>query len=125
MAKENGTRNSKRVAENIHLEKELAQAKLELKLERQNKFATPQQKAESTAGTEPSEEPPAAEKTKKRGAPVGHIGWFRPTPQRYDWLIEVPAPRRCSHCDGNVESQSGCVQSKPDSKQCSSVTKKR
>jgi hypothetical protein len=22
--------------------------------------------------------------------------------QEYDWLIEVAAPRRCPHCDGNV-----------------------
>lgn len=95
-------RNSKLVAENIRLETELAQAKLELKLERQNKFATAQQKAGSTTGTEPSAIPTGTEEKKKRGAPVGHQGWFRPTPKEYDWLIEVAAPRRCPHCDGNV-----------------------
>ena len=97
------TRNSKLVDENLRLEKELAQAKLELKLERQNTFATHQQKqAELAAGNLTPAQPPATEKPKKRGAPVGHVGWFRPRPQQYDWLIEVPAPRRCPHCAGHV-----------------------
>jgi regulator of replication initiation timing len=68
--------------ENEQLKKQLEQAKLELKLERQSKFATNQQKPEDAAD-ETSEQPsdtPTSDKPKKRGAPVGHPGWFRPTP---------------------------------------------
>ena len=69
-------RNAKLVEENLRLEKALEQAKLELKLERQNKFATHQQKKKENSATdeatsEPAtSEPAAADKPKKRGAPV-------------------------------------------------------
>ncbi len=95
-------RNAKLVQENLQLEDELKQVKLELKLERQSKFATNQEKEENAADDEPSEESSAVDEPKKRGAPVGHPGWFRPTPRQYDWLIEVPAPSRCPHCQGHV-----------------------
>jgi hypothetical protein len=71
-------RNTELFAEVQRLEKELEQVQLELKLERQNKFATNKQKqadAESKPVAAPSK--PAS---KKRGAPVGHPGWRRPTP---------------------------------------------
>ncbi len=97
---------SELLRENEQLKKQLEQAKLELKLERQNKFATRQQKQEEAdTGDDTSEQPPdqsAAEKPKKRGAPVGHPGWFRPTPTEYDWLIKVGSPHRCPDCDGKV-----------------------
>ena len=35
---------------------------------------------------------------KKRGAPVGHPGWFRPTPKQIDRTVSVPAPETCPHC---------------------------
>ena len=35
---------------------------------------------------------------KKRGAPVGHPGWFRPKPKEIDRSVHVPAPQRCPHC---------------------------
>ena len=97
-------RHAKLVEDVLRLEKELAQAKLELKLERQNKFATNQQKREANSASDQASDtsPPADEPTKKRGAPVGHPGWFRRTPMEYDWLIEVPAPTRCPHCHGSV-----------------------
>jgi hypothetical protein len=44
---------------------------------------------------------PAAAATphkKKRGAPVGHPGWSRPTPTRVDRIVSVPAPAVCPHC---------------------------
>lgn len=94
---------AKLVDENLQLKEALAQAKLELKLERQEKFATNQQKTEEASTDEESaEEPSAAAEPKKRGAPVGHPGWFRPTPTSYDSLIEVRAPARCPHCGGQV-----------------------
>jgi transposase len=93
---------SELVGENTRLEEELAQAKLELKLERQNKFATNEQKNEDK--DEPASESDADGEAKKRGAPVGHPGWYRPTPTQYDTLLEVPAPRYCPHCRGSVSS---------------------
>lgn len=85
--------------ENESLKKQLAQAKQELKLERQTKFATNQQKR-ADAGS-----PPVAEKKgkkRKRGAPVGHPAWYRPTPKEYDLLVNVAAPEHCPHCQGPV-----------------------
>jgi transposase len=93
------------VEEIQQLRQELEQAKLELKLERQNKFATNQQKEDDSLDNDAGEETAASEEPKKRGAPVGHPGWFRPTPTHYDWWIAVPAPSRCPHCNGNVTTQ--------------------
>lgn len=95
---------SRLVAEVIRLEKGLEQAKLELKLERQNKFATAKQKdAEDPAtATEAASDASGWTNAAKRGAPAGHVGWFRPTPTEYDWAVDVPAPKRCLHCLGTV-----------------------
>lgn len=35
---------------------------------------------------------------KKRGAPVGHPGWFRENPAYVDRTVEVSAPTICPHC---------------------------
>ena len=97
-------RNSELVAEKLRLEQELAQAKLELKLERQNKFATNAQKngdstksdsASDEAASPSADDSPVTETKKKRGAPVYHPGCFRPRPTEYDWLVEVRAPPTC------------------------------
>lgn len=100
------SRNSRLVEENQCLKRELEQAKLELKLERQNKFSTNQQKqdsADSDVSTDnASDEAATSQEQKKRGAPVGHPGWFRPTPSEYDWHVDVLAPRRCPLCQGHV-----------------------
>lgn len=93
---------SKLVEENQRLQHELEQAKLELKLERQNKFTTNQQKEEENSAADAANEPAPADEPKKRGAPLGHPGWFRPTPTHYDWPVDVPAPSRCPHCQGRV-----------------------
>lgn len=74
------------VDENIQLGKELEQARLELKLERQNKFATNQQK---NADPEVDVASSPEKNEKKKGAPIGHPGWFRPTPTEFDWSILV------------------------------------
>lgn len=39
-----------------------------------------------------------APKKKNRGAPKGHPGWFRKTPDHVDQTITVPAPEFCPHC---------------------------
>jgi len=99
---------SKLVEENEKLRRELEQVKLELKLERQNKFATNQQLQEDSQddsaddSDKPADEAAASKQKKKRGAPVGHPGWFRPTPTEYDWDLDVSAPARCPHCQGHV-----------------------
>jgi transposase len=38
---------------------------------------------------------------KRRGAPVGHSGWFRHKPIHVDQTVEVPAPRICPHCQSH------------------------
>ena len=90
-------RNSELFAENQQLEAKIEQLKLELRLERQNKFATSKQKAES----QPSDTatPKAQKPASKRGAPQGHAGWYRKTPLEYDARVDVNAPSRCPHCD--------------------------
>jgi len=91
---------SQLVKENERLQKELDQVKLELKLERQNKFATYEQKRDDTAGTEPASDD--SQPKKKRGAPVGHPGWYRRTPTEFDWTVDVLPPIRCPYCRGCV-----------------------
>lgn len=103
----NGARNSvsQLLEENEELKKQVEELKRELKLERQNKFATNQQKQDETAEENTSDSPdppPSDEPKKKRGAPVGHPGWFRPTPSEYDWDVNVPAPKCCPDCQGKV-----------------------
>ncbi len=98
-------RNSELLSEVVDLQDQLEQAKLELKLERQDKFATSKQKNgsgdseedEQDSEKEAVEESEPKEKA-KRGAPVGHPGWFRPTPTVFDWEIEVPARSKCQCC---------------------------
>ena len=97
-------RNTELFEDNVRLEAQVDQLKLELKVERQSKFAT--SASLDGAETQPTEIPVAQAvldgQPKKRGAPVGHPGWFRPRPTKYDRLIEVAAPCGCPHCDGAV-----------------------
>lgn len=97
---------SKLLAENEALRNELEQVKLELRLERQNKFRTGCDKHdgdEAAAVENPPEESSAAGgETRKRGAPLGHPGWFRATPTKFDQTIDVDAPPQCPHCGGEV-----------------------
>ncbi|MFT5300545.1 MAG: hypothetical protein ACI814_001323 [Mariniblastus sp.] len=93
---------SELIGQKTRLEEELAQAKLELKLERQNKFSTNEQKNEDK--DEPASELAAEDEPKKRGASVSHPGWNRLTPTQYDTLLEVPSLRYCPHCRGSISS---------------------
>ena len=91
------------VAEKEALQREVERLKLELKLERQNKFATNRQRQADAAPSQPLEAPCEGEPPRRqRGAPKGHPGWFRPTPTEYDALVEVAAPVVCPHCGGPV-----------------------
>lgn len=74
------------------------QLERELKTERQKQF--------KSKAAEPSPEaPPEAEGKKKRGAPVGHPGWYRQRPTIFDKVIEVAAPDRCPHCGRRVKAR--------------------
>lgn len=44
---------------------------------------------------------PAGDGKKKRGAPVGHPGWFRDKPTHIDRTVEVSAPTVCPHCQSH------------------------
>lgn len=76
-----------RVKKDGRVKTELEQGKLKLKLERQNKFATNQQKRGNTE-TDDVVAPLPVEPKKKPGAPIGHVGWFRPKPTQYDWAVD-------------------------------------
>jgi hypothetical protein len=90
---------TKLVAENEELKRQLAQVRLELKLERQRKFACGREAKDNPATGR------AGDKTqRKRGAPLGHPGWFRPSPTEYDQLIPVGPPVKCPHCGDEMRS---------------------
>jgi hypothetical protein len=74
------------------------QLERELKAERQKQF-------KSTPAEPGPEDPPKAAGKKKRGAPVGHPGWYRQRPTTFDQLIAVAAPDRCPHCGGRVKAR--------------------
>ncbi len=50
----------------------------------------------SSAGADDADQP-----KKKRGAPVGHVGWFRPIPTEFDRIEDV-VPTRCPYCGADV-----------------------
>ena len=101
-------RTSRLLDEKETLEKKVEQLKLELRLERQNRFATnkQKQKAESTTAAKTS-----PKKSGKRGAPFGHPAWYRKTPAEYDLRVCVAAPQKCLHCQS---SNISVYESQPD-----------
>ena len=79
----------------------IEQLERELKAERQKQFkATTKVEENEQASSGPEKAEP-----KKRGAPMGHPGWFRPTPTHIDRTIFVPAPKRCPHCKAVVRAR--------------------
>jgi hypothetical protein len=66
----------------------IEQLERDLKAERQKQFKSKKEEPEA-------EIPPDAvpgDGPRKRGAPVGHPGWYRPRPTRFDRLVVVAAP---------------------------------
>ena len=92
-------RNAELSSQIVSLQVRLDQVKLELKIERQNKFSTNKQKQAEAESTPTADGQAKTEQPKKRGAPAGHPGWFRPTATEYDWDIDVKAPNRCPYCN--------------------------
>jgi transposase len=79
---------------------QVEQLQRELKAERQKQFQRKQQQTtEEIAEAVPPQEPG------KRGAPVGHPGWYRRRPVEFDEAVFVPAPVRCPHCQGSVKAR--------------------
>jgi transposase len=88
---------------NRFLEKENSELKAKIKLLHQRQFKP--NKKEKTAVNEKAT---SSSIKKKRGAPVGHIGWGRAKPERIDRTVQVPAPTRCPHClKDNLASYDG------------------
>ena len=84
--------------QNRKLEKELAELRAKYRALHQKQFK-PNKKINAASGTQMSDgesDPPAGKK--RRGAPVGHPGWFRPKPTEIDRFVDVAAPQRCPHC---------------------------
>ena len=79
---------------------QVEQLQRELKAERQKQF---HRRKEEPAAEEPESTTP--QDTKKRGAPLGHPGWYRRRPVGFDEAVFVPAPGRCPHCDGRVKAR--------------------
>jgi len=79
---------------------QIEQLKAELKAERQKQF---QRSRDDDAAEERDASTP--EGPKKRGAPVGHPGWFRPTPTHIDRIVLVPSPAQCPHCQAMVKAR--------------------
>ena len=88
---------AKLVAEVERLEQQVEQLQRELKAERQQRFCK-----DRAVAPEAVADRPAVSGQKKRGAPAGHPGWWRPRPTHWDKQIDVLAPDRCPHCHGSV-----------------------
>lgn len=79
------------------LERENAELKAKYQALHQRQFKANKRKKEEPPAVAPDTSEVDAPK-KKRGAPVGHPGWFRPVPTRVDRTVHVPAPETCPHC---------------------------
>ncbi len=81
------------------LERENAELKAKLQALHQRQFKANRKQDAQAGGAEGETAASSMEREKKkRGAPVGHPGWVRPTPDRIDRTVDVPAPTRCPHC---------------------------
>ena len=81
------------------LERENAQLKAKLQALHRRQFRPNKNKDVEPGGAELEGASVQNEiKKKKRGAPPGHPGWVRPTPESIDRSINVPAPKICPHC---------------------------
>jgi len=84
------------------LERENAELKAKLQALHHRQFKPNKKKEGETGGEEvESASSSRGRKKKKRGAPVGHMGWVRPKPERIDRTVDVPAPRICPHCQSH------------------------
>lgn len=78
------------------LEKQNQQLRAKLKALHQRQFKA-NKKGNRQASAKNADQR-AAKKNKKRGAPKGHPGWFRRTPDHVDKTVIVAPPQQCPHC---------------------------
>ncbi len=84
------------------LERENAELKARLQALHRRQFRANQKKGAQTGGMNGEGASVSSEgKKKKRGAPMGHPGWVRPKPDRFDQTVQVPAPTICPHCQSH------------------------
>lgn len=83
--------------ENERLRRQVEQYQRELKAERQRRFCK-----DRPSAVQPEPPPPLPSRGKKRGAPAGHPGWWRPRPTHWDRLVQAPVPQHCPHCGSEV-----------------------
>jgi transposase len=83
----------KRIGE---LEREVAELRAKYQALHQKQFK-PNRKHPADSHAQKAVEDKPGDK-KKRGAPLGHQGWFRKKPTQIDRSVHVPAPQRCPHC---------------------------
>jgi transposase len=80
------------------LEKELAELRAKHQALHQKQFKPNRKGDAPQCAVQAADGPP---RKKKRGAPIGHPGWFRPKPTQIDRSVHVDAPQRCPHCGSN------------------------
>ena len=84
------------------LERENAELKARLQALHRRQFRSNRKKCTETGEKEDEEASSSnKEKRKKRGAPVGHLGWVRSLPDHIDQTVHVPAPTICPHCQSD------------------------
>lgn len=76
------------------LERENAELKAKYQALHQKQFQANKKNVDEGEGAKA----PSDGERKKRGAPFGHPGWFRPVPKHIDRTVSVPAPETCPHC---------------------------
>lgn len=86
----------------LETENALLQAKYQALHQQQFKAAVRAKAGVSRTSATENDAGQADAAPRKRGAPVGHPGWFRPRPESYDHTIEVSAPAYCPHCHHNA-----------------------
>jgi len=80
------------------LERDLAELRAKYQALHQKQFKPNRKNNSAPCEEKGADRPPGK---KKRGAPVGHPGWFRPKPTEIDRSIHVAAPQKCPHCSSS------------------------
>lgn len=80
------------------LERELAELRAKYQALHQKQFKPNKKDNADSRAQKADGKPDDLAGKKKRGAPVGHPGWFRPKATEIDRSVHVAAPQRCPHC---------------------------
>ena len=93
--------NDRQYREIQKLQDEVKRLKVELKEERRKKFRKSADNAKLDGQAKPNKG--QQKKKAKRGAPVGHPGWFRRMTKQPDHVVAVAAPTTCPDCGHAVK----------------------